>query len=218
MEIAIFSNSPEVNDKIKLFIDRYFNKKKNLKFHLYSKGKRLLNDLEEGRKYNYILVDEQCCSHITMNSLLRLVPRERLISFYSHIDRRKSVTSSTKSYSLYDLYASLKNNVIAAKDDRRKIINLHISDIYYFESYYNNVYAYTKDERYLTDQRSLQHYCDLLVKQGFISIHKSILINRAHVLKASRNSYELDNGKVIYPSNKRKNNAFDIYLNGLNRE
>lgn len=218
MEIAIFSNNPKVNDRIKLFIDRFFDKKKDLTIHMYQKGKRLLNDINNGKKYNYIFVDEHSCSNITLSQLLSVFPQDRLITFYDFADTKPDLKQEITECSLYDVYNSFKSNIIPVKDSRGNTINLHISDVYYFESYYNNVYAYTKDNKYLTKERSLQYFCNFLIKEGFISIHKSILVNRLHVVRANRNAYELDNKQIIYPSNKRKNNAFDVYLNGLKRQ
>lgn len=84
-------------------------------------------------------------------------------------------------------------------------------DIYYIESYYGQIFVYTKDNMYTARLNNLHQYDEILYKQGFLVIHKSIIINMNKVETANVNEYILDNGKILYPSVRKKYQAFKFY-------
>lgn len=86
----------------------------------------------------------------------------------------------------------------------RSIIRLNINDILYMESDKRILIIHANNQTYKVYDK-LSNYQEKLYQNGFISVHKSYLINLNHVVEFNTNTLKVSNGDIIPISeNKRK--------------
>jgi len=95
------------------------------------------------------------------------------------------------------------------KADKR-LINVNLSEIYYFESYGNYVKVWLKDQFHLTP-RTLSSFVAQVPENDFYRIHKSFLINRQYIDYVEGNFVLMKNGKQL-PIGKNHRSDFKQFL------
>ncbi len=95
------------------------------------------------------------------------------------------------------------------KADKR-LININLTEIYYFESYGNYVKVWLKDRFHLTP-RTLSSFVDQVPENDFYKIHKSFLINRKFIDYVEGNFLLMKNGKQL-PIGKNHRSDFKQFL------
>ena len=95
------------------------------------------------------------------------------------------------------------------KADKR-LINIDLSEIYYFESYGNYVKVWLKDQFHLTP-RTLTSFVEQVPENDFYRIHKSFLINRKFIDYVEGNFLLMKNGKQL-PIGKNHRSDFKQFL------
>lgn len=95
------------------------------------------------------------------------------------------------------------------KADKR-LINISLSEIYYFESYGNYVKVWLKDQFHLTP-RTLTSFVEQVSENDFYKIHKSFLINRKYIDYVEGNFLLMKNGKQL-PIGKNHRSDFKQFL------
>lgn len=95
------------------------------------------------------------------------------------------------------------------KADKR-LININLAEIYYFESYGNYVKVWLKDQFHLTP-RTLTSFVDQVPEKEFYKIHKSFLINRKYIDYVEGNFLLMKNGKQL-PIGKNHRSDFKQFL------
>ena len=95
------------------------------------------------------------------------------------------------------------------KADKR-LININLAEIYYFESYGNYVKVWLKDQFHLTP-RTLSSFVEQVPENDFYKIHKSFLINRKYIDYVEGNFLLMKNGKQL-PIGKNHRSDFKQFL------
>ncbi len=95
------------------------------------------------------------------------------------------------------------------KADKR-LINIDLTEIYYFESYGNYVKVWLKDQFHLTP-RTLTSFVEQVSENDFYRIHKSFLINRKYIDYVEGNFLLMKNGKQL-PIGKNHRSDFKQFL------
>ena len=95
------------------------------------------------------------------------------------------------------------------KADKR-LINVDLSEIYYFESYGNYVKVWLKDQFHLTP-RTLTSFVEQVPENDFYRIHKSFLINRKYIDYVEGNFLLMKNRKQL-PIGKNHRSDFKQFL------
>lgn len=95
------------------------------------------------------------------------------------------------------------------KADKR-LININLSEIYYFESYGNYVKVWLKDNFHLTP-RTLISFIEQVPETDFYRIHKSYLIHRKFIDYVEGNFLLMKNGKQL-PIGKNHRADFKAFL------
>ena len=95
------------------------------------------------------------------------------------------------------------------KADRR-LINIDLTEVYYFESYGNYVKVWLKDQFHLTP-RTLTSFVEQVPDNDFYRIHKSFLINRKFIDYVEGNFLLMKNGKQL-PIGKNHRSDFKQFL------
>ncbi len=101
------------------------------------------------------------------------------------------------------------NTTLFIKADKR-LINVDLSEIYYFESYGNYVKVWLKDQFHLTP-RTLISFVAQVPENDFYRIHKSFLINRKYIDYVEGNFLLMKNGKQL-PIGKNHRSDFKRFL------
>ena len=102
-----------------------------------------------------------------------------------------------------------KSTQLFIKADKR-LINIDLSEIYYFESYGNYVKVWLKDQFHLTP-RTLTSFVEQVPDNDFYRIHKSFLINRKYIDYVEGNFLLMKNGKQL-PIGKNHRSDFKQFL------
>lgn len=177
--------------------------------------------LYQGIQYKFVFLDDETCDLLTVKTVQELLPDAMIIGLTSKHDfiplnNYQVLTKPYQSSKILDtlLYA-MKNSTVKPKQikviDGSRVRYIDTDAIYYFESYYGKVYVYTYNNKYLADNHSLYQYENMLHRYGFVSIHKSIIVNMNKIRSASLDEYTLRNDKVIYASARKKHKAFKTY-------
>ncbi len=95
------------------------------------------------------------------------------------------------------------------KADKR-LINVDLSEIYYFESYGNYVKVWLRDQFHLTP-RTLTSFVEQVPENDFYRIHKSFLIHRKYIDYVEGNFLLMKNGKQL-PIGKNHRSDFKQFL------
>lgn len=95
------------------------------------------------------------------------------------------------------------------KADKR-LINIDLSEIYYFESYGNYVKVWLKDQFHLTP-RTLSSFVAQVPENEFYRIHKSFVIHRKYIDYVEGNFLLMKNGKQL-PIGKNHRSDFKQFL------
>lgn len=95
------------------------------------------------------------------------------------------------------------------KADKR-LINIDLSEIYYFESYGNYVKVWLRDQFHLTP-RTLTSFVEQVPENDFYRIHKSFFINRKYIDYVEGNFLLMKNGKQL-PIGKNHRSDFKQFL------
>jgi len=95
------------------------------------------------------------------------------------------------------------------KADKR-LININLTEVYYFESYGNYVKVWLRDQFHLTP-RTLTSFVEQVPENDFYKIHKSFLINRKYIDYVEGNFLLMKNGKQL-PIGKNHRSDFKQFL------
>ena len=90
------------------------------------------------------------------------------------------------------------------------MININLTEVYYFESYGNYVKVWLKDQFHLTP-RTLTSFVEQVPENDFYKIHKSFLINRKYIDYVEGNFLLMKNGKQL-PIGKNHRSDFKQFL------
>lgn len=91
-------------------------------------------------------------------------------------------------------------------------IQFNLNDIVYIEANVNNTYVVC--ENHITNiKMSFSDLEKLLLKRGFLKIHRSYIVNYRHIYKLSGNVLVTDIGKTLPISKYRKNEVWEEYSN-----
>jgi two-component system, LytTR family, response regulator len=78
----------------------------------------------------------------------------------------------------------------------RKLIQIELNDIAYFEAYGNYVKVWLGDKSYLTP-RTLSSFEEQLSVNDFVRVHKSFIIQKAHIDFIEATSIYMNNGNTL---------------------
>lgn len=171
--------------------------------------------------FKIVFLDNDTCNIITVKTVQELLPEALIIGITddSTIIPLNNHQLLSKPYAPVDIHNALLHGLKHATVKPNKIKAIHgsrytyieLQHIFYFESYYGKVYIHTHKNRYLATNPFLYQYTDLLSHYGFVSIHKSILINMDKVKSATIDEYVLYNDKIMYPSVRKRVKAYKTY-------
>jgi len=102
-------------------------------------------------------------------------------------------------------------------ETNEEIISTNSNEIYFIEFIeFNKFILYAKTEKY-TIQSYNYEYQDILLKAGFIQIHKNFAVNphKIRAFKIKTMEVEIENQQIIPVTRKYKKNLLN-YLNSLN--
>lgn len=135
----------------------------------------------------------------------------RFDRFLKAINKAQEIYQLKQSSSFEKNIAATDNstNQIFIKADKR-LININLSEVYYFESYGNYVKVWLKDQFHLTP-RTLTSFIDQVPDTDFYRIHKSFLINRKCINYVEGNFVLMKNGKQL-PIGKNHRADFKQFL------
>ena len=143
-----------------------------------------------------------------LDFILKPVDPEEL---QSTIVKIKEVVGKSSSFDHIDL---LLENIRKKVDNFKRIAlstsdGIHlfeVSDIIRCEAKVNYTEFFIKNHKPLLISRTLKEYEDILQEHNFLRVHKSYLVNKAHVIKVDKEGIlELSNQMHIPVSRRRKN-------------
>lgn len=221
MKVAIVDKDKTQLDILSNEICEHYFPEEDIFVYKFVEHDEFIEFLYEGLQYKFVFLDDTTCNLITIKTVQELLPEAIVIVLTSRTDfiPLNNFEVLTKPYDLKRIYdtlvysvkhATVKPNQIRVLD-RDTIRYIDTDMIYYFESYYGKVYVHTHNHKYVADNCSLYQYENLLFRYGFVSIHKSIIINMKKVKNASLEEYTLRNDVVLYSSARKKYKAFNTY-------
>lgn len=219
MKVVIVDRNQDDLDKLGEYLVNY--KSNNVVIFKYNNPLEFQKYILKGYSFDIIYLDEHALPLSIMILIQHLLPEAHLIIltenknfiYYSFDDLLLKPINKNILYhnlSMIKQILSLKSIKLLCYKNKREIY-LNSNDIYYLESYYGHVYVHSKNDTYLARMRHLHQYDYVLYKLGFLLIHKSIILNINKIKEANVNEYILDNGKILYPSVRRKYQAFKLY-------
>lgn len=93
-----------------------------------------------------------------------------------------------------------------------RTINLSIDELYYIESNLRKITVYTQKECY-TLYGKFEEQESKLSRHGFMTVHRGILVNLAHIKTIEKNMIYLKNGFSLPLSRNRRKDVYDAFTN-----
>lgn len=221
MKVAIIDQNEHDLDELSHYLLNYLNPDIDIFLYRFDDNNEFIKILFEMIDFSIFFINNETCQLLTFMTIQELYPNASIIvttSNQSMIDLNNHQLlfkpfDKTKLFRCFDYWIKshrIHNHLIKVKhQDYYRY--LHIRDIYYFESYYGHVYVHTKNKKYLAKTKELYKYENALIHHGFLSIHKSLLVNSRKIKTASLDQYHLKNDTILYPSARKKNQAFKKY-------
>lgn len=221
MKVAIVDKNKEELDNLSNEICSHYFPEEDIFVFKFLDNDEFIDFLYQGLQYKFVFLDDTTSDLITFKTVQELLPEAIIICLTKRTDfiplnNFEVLTKPYDSKLVFETlvhsmkHATVKPNRIRVMDGNRTRY-VDTDAIYYFESYYGNVYVYTYSNKFLADNHSLYQYENLLHRYGFVAIHKSIIINMAKVKAASVEEYTLKNDKVLFASARKKHKAFKTY-------
>lgn len=221
MKVAIVDKDKTQLDTLSNEICEHYFPEEDIFVYKFLEHQEFIEFLYNGLQYKMVFLDDSTCDLITVKTVQELLPEAIIIVLTSRKDfiplnNHEIITKPYDSRKIYDMLVynvkkvCLKPNKIRVID-RDCVRYVDTNSIYYFESYYGHVYVHTRHHKFIADNRSLYQYENLLFRYGFVSIHKSIIINMRKVKRASLEEYTLIDDTVLYSSARKKYKAFNTY-------
>ncbi|MFV0395436.1 MAG: LytR/AlgR family response regulator transcription factor [Coprobacillaceae bacterium] len=218
MKIAIVDKNTEYLNDLSDEICSHYYPEEDIFAYKFNNVDEFMKILFDGIHFKIVFLDNDTCDIITVKTVQELLPETiiigvtddtSIIPLNNHQLLIKPYTpSSVHNALLHSIkHATIKPNKIKVMHGSRYSY-IELQHIYYFESYYGKVYIHTHKNRYLATNQFLYQYTDLLSHYGFVSIHKSILVNMDKIKFATIDEYVLLNDKILYPSVRKRVKAY----------
>lgn len=221
MKVAIVDKDKVQLDILSNEICEHYFPEEDIFVYKFLDLKEFIEFLYNGLQYKIVFLDDTTCDLVTIKTIQELLPEAIIIVLTSKSDfvplnNHEILTKPYKAKQIYNMLVyNIKNVCLKPKHikviDRDCVRYINTNSIYYFESYYGRIYVHTRNHKFIADTSSLYQYENLLFRYGFVSIHKSIIINMRKVKRASLEEYVLLNDIVLYASARKKYKAFNTY-------
>ncbi len=221
MKIAIVDvNIKDLNLLSDEICSHYFPEQ-DIFIYKFNTNQEFMDLLFANVQFKIIFLDTLSSDIVTFKTIQELLPEAVVIGMYED----KSVIPLNNHQLLQKPYTpivihnallhaikrtSIRPSQLKVMDGSRNRY-IPLSKVYYLESYYRKVYVHTQKHSYIASHSLLHQYVDLLSRYGFVSIHKSILINMDKIQSATMDEYVLDNQKILYPSVRKRQEAYKKY-------
>lgn len=221
MKVAVVDKNKEQLNALADEICSHYFPEEDIFVYKFMDNTEFIDFLYQGLQYKFVFLDDDTCDLITIKTVQELLPSAMIIGLtekqsFIPLNNYQVLTKPYQSTQVLNtlLYA-MQNSTIKPEQikvfDGNRIRYLDTNAIYYFESYYGKVYVHTYNNKYLAENPSLYQYENMLHRYGFVSIHKSIIVNMNKVRCANLDEYTLRNDEVIYASARKKHKAFKTY-------
>lgn len=221
MKVAIVDKDKECLDILSDEICSHYFPEEDVFVYKFEKNTEFIKMLFKGIDFKVVFLDNQTSDIIAVKTIQELLPETLIIGVTDdtsiiplnnhHLLIKPYTPASVHNALLHSIkQATIKPNKIKVMHGSRYTY-IELQNIYYFESYYGKVYVHTHKNQYLATNASLYQYTDLLSRYGFLSVHKSILINMDKVKFATIDEYVLFNDKIVYPSVRKRVQAYKIF-------
>lgn len=221
MKVVIFDKNKEELDELANEMCEHYFKIEDVFFYKFTDKDELYEFLYKGYQYRFIFLDEESSDIFLLKTIEELLPECPVIIMTKNKDHIPLNNNRIlyKPYDIAEVYRVLQYHVYntfvrpvkVPVDDRNAIRYIWVDDIYYIDSYYGKVYIHTFDKTYVGRSPNFYYYEVLLERFGFLSIHKSILVQMSKIKLASLTQYTLNNDIVLKPSVRRRHVALNKY-------
>lgn len=221
MKLAIVDKNKKYLHALADEICSYYFPEEDVFVYKFDTNHEFIKVLFDGMHFHIIFLDNATSDIITVKTVQELLPETIIIGTTDdtqHIPLNNHqllckpyVPITIHRALLYTMkQATIKPNKIKIKYGvRYGYIDLH--HIHYLESYYGKVYVHTYKHKYEATNPCLYQFTDLLSRYGFVSIHKSLLVNMDKIQSATIDEYVLYNHKVLYPSVRKRVSAYKTF-------
>lgn len=221
MKIAIVDNNKKYLDNLSDEICSHYFPEEDVFVYKFDTNTEFMDILFDTIDFKIVFLDNASCDIVTVKTVQELLPETIIIAMSddTSVIPLNNHQLLMKPYTPVEIHNALLHSIKHATVKPNKIKVMHgsrymyveLKHIYYFESYYGKVYIHTHTNRYLTTNPLLYQFADLLSRYGFVSIHKSILINMDKVKLATIDEYILFNDKILYPSVRKRVSAYKTF-------
>lgn len=226
MKVAILDKNKEQLDQLSNELCEHYFTIDHIFFYKFTLRDELMEFLFNGYQYRFIFLDEDSADLILIKTIEELLPNCPVIIMtadkkHIHLNNHMLLYKPYSIAQIFDVlnfhvYNTLVRPTKIPVNDRNIIIHIPVDKIYYLDSYYGKVYIHTVDGCYIGRNKNFYSYEIMLEKFGFLSIHKSIMINIEKVKSASIDEYMLLNDIKLKPSARRKHKALKSYIEQRN--
>ena len=218
MKIAIIDKDKNCLDMLADEICSHYFPEEDVFVFKFQTNAEFIKMLFKGIDFKVVFLDNETSDVVAVKTVQELLPETLIIGVTNDtsIIPLNNHQLLIKPYTPASVHEALLHSIKQATIKPNKIKVLHgsrftyieLKHIYYFESYYGKVYIHTHKNQYVATNSSLYQYTDLLSRYGFLSVHKSILINMDKVKYATIDEYILLNDKIMYPSVRKRVQAY----------
>lgn len=202
-------------------------------FSLYSSGRSLLEDLENGKKIDVLFLDieMQDMNGIEVGKAARKYNQKLILVYLTAYPEYAIQAYETRAfrYLLKPLNDETSKDIMAAvareSNQYRKLVfkdweSVHfvdISEILYLEAKDKYTFAYTASEEY-SSKISLNEYESVLEGNGFFRIHRKYLVNCFYVKEIRSASLILCNDVELTIARSQRSSFKKMFFDAMERE
>lgn len=195
------------------------DQKKTVIIHKFSSGIELLEEYDqEGDTFDIIILDINMpkVGGIETAKIIREKDEEVILIFLTSMEDKVYKTFKYNTFRFirkYHIDKELKEALESAMEkleDEKYIftttigeIELHISEILYFEFYDRVVHIKTFNSEYRTNIRRFKDIEDIFSCKGFVIVYRGNMINKNHIKSIVNTEITLDNGEKMHVSRYR---------------
>ncbi len=226
MRAAVVEDEKIIAERIKELTECFFGKRdKSIFVQVYLKGRRLLQDMEKGVDYDFVMMDLGL-PDIDGLELLKKIKRCRSDIKVIIISAHQELAIACTHFGIFDFVRKTKmeselTNALArtleeVEEDKSKCYLLQKSkdvkriffhSIYYIEMVERTAIIHCQDKTY-SEYRPLREIYEMLPEKDFAYINKGQVVNLWRVMQTNTESVLLDNGEML-PLSRRKRKEFN---------
>lgn len=232
MLLAICDDEAAQLDRLEGYLQKYIDNN-NIRLRRYDSGFKLLEEYENGKRYDVVFLDIMMkpMNGMDVAKRLRLLDSRVIIIFLTNLQEFAVDGYEVNAFRYllkplaegqFDVVFNEALREETLRQQRYYVINakengifkIDMDDIVYLESFGRNMIAHLNDRdvNYVENISSVE---EKLTHFGFMRIHKSYIVNFMYVFQISRTIVALKDGTKLPLSRQRHKEVFDAFTRYL---